>query len=153
LLIAFDFFARAAHLNKTAQKTAGSMSTMSPHFEQVSIKRAYDPAAPGDGYRVLVDRLWPRGIRKEALPLDEWNKQVAPSTQLRQWFGHDPERWTEFQKRYRRELSDAEHETAMRSMLKSAGHRGLTLIYAAKDLEHNHALVLQAVLRELSSPA
>jgi uncharacterized protein YeaO (DUF488 family) len=126
---------------------------MPSHAGQILIKRAYDPAAPGDGYRVLVDRLWPRGIRKQALPLDEWNKEVAPSTELRQWFGHDPERWAEFQQRYRRELSDAQHQTAMRSLLKSAGHRSLTLIYAAKDLQHNHALVLQAALRDLSSPA
>lgn len=125
---------------------------MSFHAGQISIKRAYDPAAPGDGYRVLVDRLWPRGIRKQALPLDEWNKDVAPSTELREWFGHDPERWAEFQKRYRHELSDAQHQTALRSLLKSADHRSLTLIYAAKDLKHNHALVLQAVLRDLSSP-
>jgi uncharacterized protein YeaO (DUF488 family) len=126
---------------------------MSSHAKQISIKRAYDPVAADDGYRVLVDRLWPRGIRKQALSLDEWNKDVAPSTELRQWFGHDPERWAEFEKRYRRELSDAQHQTAMRSLLKSAGHRGLTLIYAAKDLKHNHALVLQAALRDLSSPA
>jgi uncharacterized protein YeaO (DUF488 family) len=126
---------------------------MSSHAAQISVKRAYDPAAPGDGYRVLVDRLWPRGIRKQSLPLDEWNKDVAPSTELRQWFGHDPERWAEFQKRYRRELSDAQHQTAMHSLLKAAGHGSLTLIYAAKDLQHNHALVLQAALRDLLSPA
>jgi uncharacterized protein YeaO (DUF488 family) len=126
---------------------------MSSHANQISVKRAYDPVAPGDGYRVLVDRLWPRGIRKQALPLDEWNKDVAPSTELRQWFGHDPERWGEFQKRYRRELSDVPHQSAMRSLLKSAEHRGLTLIYAAKDLKHNHALVLQAALRDLLGQA
>jgi uncharacterized protein YeaO (DUF488 family) len=126
---------------------------MSSHAAQISIKRAYDPVAAGDGYRVLVDRLWPRGIRKQALRLDEWSKDVAPSTELRQWFGHDPERWVEFQKRYRRELSDTQHQAAMRSLLKAAGHRSLTLIYAAKDLEHNHALVLQTALRDLLSPA
>jgi uncharacterized protein YeaO (DUF488 family) len=125
---------------------------MSSRADHISIKRAYDPAGSADGYRVLVDRLWPRGIRKQALALDEWNKEVAPSTELREWFGHDPERWVEFQKRYRHELADAQHQEALRSLLKSAGHRGLTLIYAAKDLKHNHALVLQAVLRKLSGP-
>lgn len=118
---------------------------------KIVIKRAYEAAAPQDGYRVLVDRLWPRGLTKQALPLDAWNKDVAPSTQLRQWFGHDPKRWAEFKKRYRQELKSAEQRERLKALLQSAGRRTLTLVYGAKDVEHNHALVLQAVLEKASA--
>jgi uncharacterized protein YeaO (DUF488 family) len=115
----------------------------------ILIKRAYEAAASGDGYRVLVDRLWPRGLTKQALPLNDWDKDLAPSTELRTWFGHDPQRWAEFQKRYREELSSPEQRARLQELLKAAGSRTLTLIYGAKDEQHTHALVLQAKLRKL----
>ena len=110
----------------------------------IRIKRAYEPAARGDGRRLLVERLWPRGMRKEALRLDAWVKDVAPSTELRKWFGHRVDRWTEFQRRYRRELSA--HRDAWSSILE-AGRRGpVTLVYSAHDAEHNAAVVLRDYL-------
>ena len=120
---------------------------------KILIKRAYEPAARSDGYRVLVDRLWPRGLTKQALPLNEWNKDLAPTTQLRQWFGHEPERWAEFQKRYRKELSAPEQREKMRELLKSASPKALTLVYGAKDEEHTHALVLQSELGKIAGAA
>lgn len=113
---------------------------------QISLKRAYEPAAPGDGYRVLVDRLWPRGVSKQALPLDLWDKDLAPTTKLRQWFGHDPEKWVEFSRQYRRELSSAAQKARLQELLTSAGRRPLTLVYGAKDSLHTHAIVLREVL-------
>jgi uncharacterized protein YeaO (DUF488 family) len=115
----------------------------------ILIKRAYEAAASSDGYRVLVDRLWPRGLTKQALPLDAWDKDLAPTTELRTWFGHDPERWPEFQKRYREELSSPAQRGRLKELLKAAGSRTLTLVYGAKDVEHTHALVLQSKLRKL----
>ena len=115
----------------------------------ILIKRAYEMAASSDGYRVLVDRLWPRGLTKQALPLDDWDKDLAPTTELRTWFGHDPERWLEFQKRYREELSSPAQRDRLKELLKAAGSRTLTLVYGAKDEQHTHALVLQAKLRRL----
>jgi uncharacterized protein YeaO (DUF488 family) len=110
---------------------------------KVTIKRAYDPAASGDGQRVLVDRVWPRGITKEKLHA-EWVKEIAPSTGLRKWFGHKPERWPEFEKRYRKELDGNPDAVAeLRALMK----RGpVTLIYGARDTEHNQAVVLAAYL-------
>jgi uncharacterized protein YeaO (DUF488 family) len=102
------------------------------------LKRAYEPAAPEDGMRILVDRLWPRGISKEKASLYEWEKEIAPSTELRQWFGHDPERWTEFQRRYRAELREL------------AKKQTVTLVYGAHDEKHNDAVVLRDVLVEES---
>lgn len=113
---------------------------------QIGLKRAYEPAAPGDGYRVLVDRLWPRGVSKQALPLDLWDKDLAPTTKLRQWFGHDPEKWVEFSRQYRRELSSAAQKARLQELLTSAGRRPLTLVYGAKDSLHTHAIVLREVL-------
>jgi uncharacterized protein YeaO (DUF488 family) len=115
----------------------------------ILIKRAYEAAASSDGYRVLVDRLWPRGLTKQALPLDDWDKDLAPTTELRTWFGHDPKRWAEFQKRYREELSAPAQREGLRKLLKAAGSRTLTLVYGAKDEQHTHALVLQAKLKKL----
>ena len=110
------------------------------------LKRAYEPAEPGDGVRILVDRLWPRGVSKEEAALDDWMKDIAPSTELRQWFGHDPQKWAEFQRRYRAELdlnSDAVSE------LKAALSNGpATLVYGAKDEAHNDAVVLADYLSE-----
>jgi len=109
----------------------------------VQIKRAYDRPAKADGYRVLVDRVWPRGMRKEQLRLNEWAKDLAPSTELRQWFGHDPQRWTEFRKRYRRELNDPDVKAEIRRIAEAAkDYPMLTLVYSAKDEKHNQAVVL-----------
>jgi uncharacterized protein YeaO (DUF488 family) len=94
----------------------------------VKLKRARDPATRGDGYRVLVERLWPRGVRKEELDLDVWEKDVAPSHELRKWFGHDPERWAEFQQRYRKELRHALPASALRDLADRAATGNLTLV-------------------------
>jgi uncharacterized protein YeaO (DUF488 family) len=112
----------------------------------VRLKRAYDPAEPGDGYRVLVDRLWPRGVSKERARLDEWVRELAPSTELRTWFGHDPERFAEFERRYRAEL--AAHGEKLEELRRRAREGTLTLVYAARDEEHNDAVVLADLLRE-----
>ena len=112
----------------------------------VAVKRAYEPPAPEDGQRVLVDRLWPRGLSKEAAAIDLWLKAIAPSTALRQWFGHDPALWEEFQRRYRAEL-DANSEVVgqLRDVIRAGK---TTLIYGAKDEAHNDAVVLAAYLAE-----
>lgn len=112
--------------------------------EQVRIKRAYEPAAKDDGARILVDRLWPRGVRKEALQLSEWNRDLAPSTELRKWFGHDPARWDEFQKRYRAEL--AGQAEAVQALRERAGKETICLVYGARDAAHNNAVVVRDLL-------
>ncbi len=113
---------------------------------QIHVKRIYEEANRSDGFRVLVGRLWPRGISKEQAALDLWLKTVAPSTGLRQWFGHDLKRWKEFAKRYRAELRDHGSELAE---LRSRGRKGpLTLLFAARDSDHNEAVVLKAVLEQ-----
>jgi uncharacterized protein YeaO (DUF488 family) len=113
----------------------------------VYVKRAYESPADTDGRRFLVDRLWPRGVKKEALRLDGWLKDVAPSTELRRWFGHEAARWPEFTRRYRAEL-DA-HHAQLAPLLAAAQAGDVTLVYAARDTEHNEAVVLQAYLNEL----
>jgi len=112
----------------------------------IRIKRAYDPAERSDGQRFLVDRLWPRGIRKDDLKIDAWPKEAAPSNELRHWFGHDPARWQEFQDRYWQEL-DGDQE-AWLPMLDTARDRDVTLVYGAKDEEHNNAVALKAYLEK-----
>jgi uncharacterized protein YeaO (DUF488 family) len=113
------------------------------------IKRAYEPPAPRDGFRVLVDRLWPRGLSKEAAAVDEWLKDIAPSAELRRWFGHDPQRWTEFRSRYRQELEWPERSAALERLRAAARTRGsVTLLFGARDLTHNHARVLLELLNE-----
>lgn len=114
----------------------------------VQCKRVYDDVAPDDGTRVLVDRLWPRGMSKEAAALDDWEKRVAPSSELRKWFDHDPKKWGEFCRRYNRELD--EKSEVVESLRTEAEKGRLTLIYAAKDREHNHALVLKRYLEKAS---
>lgn len=107
----------------------------------VKCKRIYEDVAADDGFRLLVDRLWPRGLNKSKAAIDLWLKDVAPSTALRQWFGHDPARYDEFRRRYQAELA---HNTAFRELVAIAGREAnVTLLYAASDNEHNHALVLQ----------
>ncbi|MBV9873153.1 MAG: DUF488 domain-containing protein [Verrucomicrobia bacterium] len=116
----------------------------------IRIKRAYDPPAEQDGTRFLVDRLWPRGIKKEALRLAAWCKEVAPSNELRRWFSHDPDKWKEFQRRYRAELNA--HGTAWQPLLDAAKQGDVTLIYSAHDTEHNDARVLKTYLEERLTP-
>ncbi|MGC4191715.1 MAG: DUF488 domain-containing protein [Thermomicrobiales bacterium] len=111
----------------------------------IRIKRAYDDGSPDDGTRVLVDRLWPRGVSKERIRIAFWEKDVAPSTALRQWFGHDPARWDEFQRRYVAEL--VANPEAWRPILDAARSEDVTLVYGAKDTEHNDAVVLQRFLQ------
>ena len=111
----------------------------------VRLKRAYEPAAPADGYRVLIDRLWPRGLSRERVALDEWERELAPSTDLRQWFGHDPQRFEEFRRRY---LAELRHQRQRISALRRRARAGrVTLVYSAHDTEHNDAVVLAEVLR------
>jgi uncharacterized protein YeaO (DUF488 family) len=112
----------------------------------IQVKRVYEPALPADGGRFLVERLWPRGIRKSALRMDGWIKQVAPSTALRQWFGHDPEKWEEFQQRYTAELM-ANPEGWQ--LLAEAARRGpVTLLFSSRDTEHNNAVALKCFLEK-----
>lgn len=111
---------------------------------KLSVKRVYDPASPGDGFRVLVDRLWPRGLSKEKAEVDLWIKHIAPTDALRKWFGHDPERWDEFKKRYAAEL-DANAE-AVDELREQIGKRHATLLFGAKDEEHNNAVMLAEYL-------
>lgn len=106
----------------------------------IKIRRAYDPAGASEGVRFLVDRLWPRGVRKEALALDGWLKDVAPSNELRQWFDHDPAKWEEFERRYFAEL-DAKPDT-WQPIVEAAGRGNVTLLYGARDREHNQAVAL-----------
>jgi uncharacterized protein YeaO (DUF488 family) len=110
------------------------------------LKRAYEPAVADDGIRILIDRLWPRGLRKADAALDDWIKEIAPSTELRRWFGHDPERWPEFQRRYRAELQ--QHTQELDRIRALAKTQTVTLVYGAHDKEHNDAVVLKKVLLE-----
>lgn len=110
----------------------------------IRVKRTYDPPARADGRRVLVDRLWPRGVKKEALAMDAWLKDVAPSNDLRRWFGHRTERWVEFRRRYGREL-DANVD-AWSPILEASTKGTVTLLYSAHDVEHNQAIALRDYL-------
>ena len=111
----------------------------------IRIKRTYEPRARGDGRRVLVERLWPRGIRKGALKLDGWLKEVAPSDGLRRWFHHDPSRWHEFRRRYAAELRA--RSEALQDLLEAARRGPITLLYAARDRQHNSAVAVRDYLR------
>ena len=113
---------------------------------RIAAKRVYAAPERGDGYRVLIDRLWPRGISRERAKLDEWARELAPSTELRRWFGHDPDRFGEFRTRYRRELRA--HADQLGRLRERARAGPLTLLYGARDTEHNDAVVLAEVLRE-----
>ncbi len=115
------------------------------------IKRVYEPPAAGDGKRFLVERLWPRGKKKEDLAMDEWLKEVAPSPELRTWFNHDPARWDEFQRRYRQELKD--HPETWKPLLDAGKHGKVTLLYSARDEEHNSALLLKEFLESQAKSA
>lgn len=112
----------------------------------IQIKRVYDKALKKDGYRVLVDRLWPRGISKAVAAVDEWAKEIAPTPTLRKWFSHDPERWSAFKKRY---LAELKANNAIEEFVEQHEDKPLlTLVYGAKDTEHTHALVLQEYLNK-----
>ncbi len=112
----------------------------------LKVKRVYEHAEASDGVRFLVERLWPRGMKKEGLKMEAWLKEVAPSDGLRRWFAHDPVKWTEFQKRYRTELES--NPNAWKPILESSKHGDVTLLYSARDIEHNNAIVLKSFLEE-----
>lgn len=114
--------------------------------QAITIKRAYDPATPEDGYRVYIDRLWPRGLSHETFHYDSWDKEIAPSTELREWFHQDPEeRWEEFEKKYAEELAS---NPAFQSLKKEiAEHPTVTLLYSSRDHEHNNAVVVENMLK------
>lgn len=114
----------------------------------IDIKRAYEPADAADGYRVLVDRLWPRGLSKEKARLDAWEKDVAPSNELRRWYGHDPEKWDGFRRRYEQELQTPEARAILEDLAGRARHGRVTLVYAARDGAISNAAVLQRLLSQ-----
>ncbi|WP_442755495.1 DUF488 domain-containing protein [Methylocystis sp. JAN1] len=114
----------------------------------ILLKRAYDAAEPGDGARILVDRLWPRGLSKDEAAIDHWAKEAAPSNELRRWFSHDPARWEEFQSRYREELQSPQAQEEVATLRAMARKSRVTLLYAAKDEEMNNAVALRDYLRE-----
>jgi uncharacterized protein YeaO (DUF488 family) len=110
----------------------------------VRLKRAYEPAAADDGTRILIDRLWPRGISKERAAIDQWMKDIAPSTQLRKWFGHDPARWEEFRRRYAKEVR--QHADLLEQLRALARQGQITLVYSARDEKHNDAVELRELI-------
>ncbi|HZY92180.1 MAG TPA: DUF488 family protein [Thermoplasmata archaeon] len=112
----------------------------------ITMKRVYEPASPTDGMRVLIDRLWPRGVSKRQARVDRWMREIAPTDGLRRWFGHDPERYPEFRERYLVELSA--HRSELRELASAAQQGPLTLLYAARDPEHSNARVLWEILTE-----
>ena len=116
------------------------------HMTVIRIKRVYEPSAKEDGARFLVERLWPRGMKKDALHMDAWYKNLAPSGDLRRWFNHDPAKWKEFQRRYRAELAD--NSAAYQPLLDAAKQGHITLLYSAHDTEHNNAIALKSYLEE-----
>jgi uncharacterized protein YeaO (DUF488 family) len=110
----------------------------------LKIKRVYDEKSPADGKRILIDRLWPRGIKKEEIRIDEWLKEIAPSNELRKWFAHDPSKWKEFKERYFRELEG--EKDLVDALVKQAASGTVTLLFAAKDTEHNNAIALKELV-------
>jgi uncharacterized protein YeaO (DUF488 family) len=117
---------------------------MATRQSKIRLKRAYEPPAPEDGVRILVDRLWPRGLGKSEASIDRWLKDVAPSNELRRWFGHDPNKWDEFRRRYEAELSH--HAELLSELRKTARKEPLTLVYGARDELHNQAVALRDIL-------
>jgi uncharacterized protein YeaO (DUF488 family) len=111
-------------------------------LSKVRLQRAYDEPVPDDGHRVLVDRVWPRGRTKEQLQLDTWARDLGPSTQLRKWFGHDPARWAEFEARYQAELAEPARAQALDALAEQARRGPVTLVFGARDREHNQAVVI-----------
>jgi len=121
------------------------MVAQKPH---IAIKRVYEEPEPEDGTRILVDRLWPRGISKERAHVDLWLKELAPSNELRKWFGHEPEKFAEFRRRYEAELRSAEAQAALQQLEERAKQGPITLLFAAHDAEHNNAVVLRDQLQQ-----
>ena len=113
----------------------------------VRVKRVYDQPAKADGYRVLVDRLWPRGLKKSEARIDEWLREIAPSTTLRKWFKHDPGRWKEFKRKYSAELDG--HRDQVEKLAREARKRNVTLLFSAKETEHNNAVALKEYVEQL----
>ena len=124
----------------------GSLVKVGLGLVDIRLKRAYEPALATDGYRVLIDRLWPRGVSREEARLDEWARELAPSAELRRWFSHDPARFEDFRRRYAEEL--ALHETKLDELRRRAQDGTVTLVYGAKDTEHNDAVVLAEILEK-----
>lgn len=120
---------------------------------EIALQRAYDAPGPHDGYRVLVDRFWPRGRSKDVLKLDEWARDLAPSAALIHWYGHEPERWQAFRQRYLEELAAPERRDRLRALLAAAGRRRITLVYGARTQTGNQAVVLREALRSLQASA
>lgn len=119
-----------------------------PPEDAVRIRRAYEEPGPDDGRRVLVDRVWPRGRSRDDLRLDAWERDLAPSGDLRRWFGHDPSRWEAFHERYRAELASASRSRLLDELAEQARQGRVTLVYGARDTEHNQAVVIAEALRE-----
>jgi uncharacterized protein YeaO (DUF488 family) len=117
----------------------------------LKIKRVYEGKEADDGERILIDRLWPRGVSKDKAGLDAWQKELAPSTALRQWFDHDPEKWEEFKKRYRKELAAPKSKRLLEEIARTAERHNVTLIYSAKDTEHSDVRVLEELIAKLMS--
>jgi uncharacterized protein YeaO (DUF488 family) len=117
-----------------------------PAAPDIVLRRAYEPATADDGYRVLIDGIWPRGVSREDLRIDEWARELAVSTELRRWYGHEPEHFDEFRQRYRQEL--AQHRDKLEELRDRARRGRLTIVYGARDTEHSNAVVLEGVLRE-----
>ena len=117
----------------------------------VSTKRAYDPPEESDGYRVLIDRLWPRGVSKAKARIDAWEKDIAPSSELRKWYEHDPAKWPEFQKRYVKELDEAQAQKVLNDLAHRARHGPVTLVYASHAADISNAAVLEALLNQRAS--
>ncbi len=115
----------------------------------LNIKRAYDKRESADGKRILIDRLWPRGLSKSEAGIDEWLKDLGPSNELRKWFGHDPEKWEEFKKRYNKELSAPDKVALMGKIARTAEQTDVTLIYSAKDTEHSDVRVLKELINKM----
>jgi uncharacterized protein YeaO (DUF488 family) len=118
----------------------------------VKVKRVYEKPTPADGYRILVDRLWPRGIKKTTADLSAWLKDLAPSDELRRWFSHDPQRWPEFHQRYLQELEDPAKAELLKDLLNRARRGTVTLVFAAKDEERNNAVVMKTFLDDRLDP-
>jgi len=115
----------------------------------LSVKRVYESKEAADGVRILVDRLWPRGLRSAEAGIDEWIKDAAPSDELRKWFAHDPEKWPEFKRKYIQELAAPEKAALLKRIAKLAASGNVTLVYAAKDTEHNNARVLEELIAKV----
>ncbi len=114
----------------------------------IKIKRIYDPVSKDDGKRILVDKLWPRGVKKEKAAIDEWLKDIAPSDELRKWFSHDPSKWQEFKNKYKKELKGKDKLELLEQLKKIATKEKVTVLFSAKDIAHNNAVVLKELLEE-----